>query len=244
MARKVVVLGDSIATRFGLSRNSQGFPQILRKTLASQEIRVISLARPGLMVTDTRTQIDRVIEMEPSVIVIVNGGRESLLRISGPLRLLRTDPQRSTASGWKGHIQLARRTLYKGFLAALQLPGARVITTVLRTGPHMHEIEFNTAFFQVLEAILSRSSARVITVVPCGFRMTTYPWDVQNNKDIQETIARGHLRSDRIECLDLRQQDYLYSGNFQRDGVHYSKRGHHLVAVALERMIGATAMNK
>ncbi|GAA3672473.1 hypothetical protein GCM10023081_08520 [Arthrobacter ginkgonis] len=239
MAGTVVVCGDSLATRFGLfhRRDSSAFPQLLRKALAVQGLKVVSLAKAGLMVRDTQAQLDRVINMDPAVVILFNGGRESLLRDSRLLNLIRTDPRRVAATGWKAPLQAIRRCIYKGFLASVQGPRGDLAATLIMSSPNLHHGEFRASFNDVLDAILDRTSAHVIAIVPCGLEMRIYPWSIRNNVAIQETVARSAQHSDRVTCIDLRDDHYLSPENFQGDGVHYSEAGHRAIAAELEQRV-------
>lgn len=158
------------------------------------------------MVTDTRAEIGRVIELDPAIVILVHGGRESLLRTSRLLSLIRTDREGVIAKSWKAPFRVVKRAIYKGFLALLHGRSGDLAAALKMSGTNLDHKQFRISFDGVIEAILVRTSAHVIAVVPCGFRMRTYPWSVRTIAVIQQAISQSPQRANRVTCLDLRQQ--------------------------------------
>lgn len=239
MTGTVVVCGDSIATPFGLlpGRDAQAFPQLLRKALSHHDLKVTSMAKAGLMITDTLTLLNRVADLNPAVVILVHGGKESLLRESRLLRFIRTDPEIMTVRGWKVPLQLVRQHVYRYFLRLNEGFFGAAAAAIVAGGPHLHHKRFRSNFELVTQTILESTSAHIISLVPCGRRMNIYPWSVKHNGEIQRIIVSSASCNERISCLDLRQPKFLSVENYIRDGVHYSRTGHQAVADDLAGML-------
>jgi len=106
---KIVVAGDSLATSFGLPARTPAFSQLLRENL-DDAARVTSLARQNRMIDYTSVRVDRIIALNPDVVVLWHGGREATFTHTFPLGQLATDLRKKHP--WTLGGEVIRRTRY------------------------------------------------------------------------------------------------------------------------------------
>jgi lysophospholipase L1-like esterase len=238
----VMICGDSVATPFGLSpRESLGFVQILRNSLRGKA-RVISIARSGAVVTDTLAQVAKLIESDPSVVVLMHGGGESILKISPLLRIIRTDLHGRIDRNLFGLVTVLRRRAYRAFLSAIQTPAGEVLALLMGCWPKMHHRRFSENLRALVDAIIENTNASIVAVVPYAPGMSVFPYSNKNHDNISRVIQNLRDRGGRLTILDPRNSSLREASNYLPDHVHFSEAGHAQMALELIRTIEALAL--
>ena len=227
----VAVLGDSVATSLGLPESRGHWPSVIRASRPG--LRVVSFAKVASQITDSAARIDEIIAASPSMVVVAHGGRECLLRTTSALRLIKTDPHLPLTATPRGVVRGARRAVYRRVLNELTGERRRVLTPLMRLRPNLDAARFADLFDEIMSAVLDRTDAPVIVLIPHGHAMGFHPWSTAAVAAVQEHMRVWGDRDARVTVVDTGDEFASDASAYQFDGVHFSPDGHRRVAQAL-----------
>jgi hypothetical protein len=231
----IVLSGDSTATTYaGFQRPARSaYIAVVRRALAAEGTRVLTLAQPARSVDASLADIDRIVAVRPTTVVLAHGGWESTLRLPHLLDKLRCYPfgVRGPA-GQPFRLLAVRRPLWSAFVAfAGRRPGHPLLRAV-GVRAQMTADVFGASAEQLVDQLLARTDARIVLVAPALLRVTTNPVDrrvFHANRLRLHSVAGRHDRVTIVDPHGLLERDRYWMA----DGVHLSADGHAAVAAML-----------
>jgi lysophospholipase L1-like esterase len=232
----VVVCGDSTASGLGLpvTDRSAAYPELLKRALRGEGSRVISHARPGRTIETTLEELDRVVRLDPDVVLVSHGGLENTVRLRGPLSFLPVPPP--VRGERRRPLHRLRWMLYRPLFIALQypIPTAMLQRGGLATSRPVEWIHRDLAL--LVGELLGRTSAHLVLVSPPTGRMTFQPWRAEGLALLRVFLQQAAAASDRIRLVDLRGAVFDPS-MFQADGTHLNAEGHEAAFAIVQRAV-------
>ena len=232
---KIVVLGDSFATAYGLPPRTRAFPQRLRE-IFGEAARVTSLARQGKMIDGTHASLDAIISLRPHVVIVTHGGYEGIFKHTFPLKQLATDLVVTHPSNPRGLLRSLKQGLFSVLSAILMSSHGDGAARVLGLRPKMSAAIFSTLFLDVVTQILQQTGAKIIVLLPYPLHVNQFPFS-RRTIAANMSFLRGLEDGDRVVTLDGETEFRLSLENFVSDRCHLSEKGHLEVALRLEEQI-------
>lgn len=231
---KIVIAGDSLSTAFGLPARSLAFPQILRSRLG-ETARVTSLSRPDRMVGYTLDRIDRIIAVQPDVVILWHGGREATFTHTFPLAQLAIDLTKKHPWTLGGTLRRLKQALYFVLRAVTMSSFRDRVPALLRIRPGMTASHFFDQYQHVVTQLTEKTGAQIFVILTYVLGTNQFPYSrsrLAENNDFLRGLDDGGRR---IIIIDGGAELRLSAQNFLSDRCHFAQEGHAMMAALIEK---------
>lgn len=239
----IAVIGDSVATSYASGQDA-AFPELLGRELDTAMIQssVVSFAESGLGLKRALEEWKRVVDLDPSILVLALGGREAMIKID---HLLKRLPHPSSEDGdlaaKGGFIRYARL----GWFVVTRLISVRILQFPLQVlfgiGPRARPIK-------VLQDIREFAHLVAQSQVTCVFVLQHRVWPFAVHPVSRTALRRNQVRlaqaltDQGIEVVPVRIPWHRKS--LAPDGLHLSYAGHSAVASAIANQLLARRVDQ